>query len=221
MHDSLSVFFLVCFLAAAALSFISLVMGAAHVPLHTTHGLHFGHSGHGLHLGHGSHPPTMNRAGESLSLLNVGTVLAFLAWFGGIGYLLHTLSPLALLLVLALALLAGLAGATLVGLFLVKVLVPAQTPLDSGQYRLEGTPGRVTASIAAGGVGEITYSKAGTRRSDAARSVSDQPIAWGTEVVILGYQRGVAYVEPLDRYLKTPASEVAERLAALERSQEP
>ena len=159
------------------------------------------------------HPGRRARTG---SPINVGSLLAFLIWFGGVGFLLHAFSPLVLLLVILLALLAGLGGAAIIALFLVKVLIPAQTVIDPSQYRLDGTSGRITATIPAGGTGEITYSKAGTRRSDAARSIDEQAVPHGSEVVILGYRRGIAYVQTLDRYLNSPASEVAGRLAALE-----
>jgi hypothetical protein len=205
MLDALGTFYLICFLFGAVFIALSLVTGAAHLPLPGAHSLHLGHAVHG-HAGG-------QRAG---SFLNVGSALAFLLWFGGIGFLLHVLSPLALVLVLLLSLLAGLAGAGAIAFFLFKVLLPAQTVMDSAQYRLDGTPGRITAAIPAGGTGEITYSKAGTRRSDAARSVDGEAIAHGEEVVILTYKRGVAYVQSLKKYLGSSATDIAGRLSALE-----
>jgi hypothetical protein len=153
---------------------------------------------------------------ESISPLNLGSVLAFLAWFGGIGYLLHTLSPLAAILVLPLAVMAGIAGGGVILLFLVRVLLPAQTRIDAGSYKLEGTPARVTATIATGETGEITYAKAGTRRSDAARSIDGQAIARGNEVVILTYRHGIAYVQTMQHYLGTSAAALAGQITALE-----
>src|ERR1700726_3508404 len=135
MGDPLAVFFLVCFLVGTALTVISLAGGVSHVSLPGGHALHFGHVGH-VHPGHGS---------EDASPLNVGSLLAFLAWFGGAGYLLRTLSPLAIILVLFLSIVIGLAGVTLLVLFLFKVLIPAQTFVDPERYRLDGTPGRITA----------------------------------------------------------------------------
>lgn len=210
MVDQLSALFLICCSFGVILSAITWLTGAAHLPILGAHALHIGHA---MHV----HPAAHGSMQETSSPFNLGSVLAFLIWFGGVGFLLHALSALALLLVVVLASLAGLAGAVVIALFLVKVLVPAQTIVDPNQYRLDGTSGRITAAIPAGGTGEITYSKAGTRRSDAARSIDDQALPHGAEVVIMGYRRGVAYVQTLDRYLNSPASEVAGRLAALEK----
>lgn len=223
MLDPLSVFFLICFLVGSGLSILSFVTGAAHISVPGGHALHVGHLGHLGHLAHAGHAgqsTAPGRGAEGVPLFNAGSLLAFLAWFGGIGYLLHTLSPLALLLVLFLSVLAGVLGAFLVLFFFVNVLLPAQTEMDPERYRLDGTQARVTASIRADATGEITYSKAGTRRSDAARSLDGQPIAHGTEVVIVSYNRGIAYVEPLERYLRSPATEMASRLEELSQQQE-
>ncbi len=211
MFDALSTFFLVCFLFGAVLSALSLLSGAAHLPLPGAHALHFGHA---LHLPGPAHGNAPTRG--DMPSINFGSVLAFLAWFGGIAFLLHALSSLALIVVLLLSLLSGLGGAALLALFLIRVLVPAQTIMEPAQYRLDGTTGRITAAIPAGGTGEITYSKAGTRRSDGARSIDGQAIPHGEEVVIVAYERGIAYVQPLQRYLTSSAAEIAARLAALQ-----
>ena len=217
MHGPLSAVFLICFLFGASFTFLSLLSGTAHLSLPGGHGLHLGHLhlGH-LHFGHAAHAGHTTHAGNDASPFNAGSLLAFLAWFGGAGYLLLNLSPLALAIVVLLAILAGLIGAGLIFLFLLKVLMPAQTVLDPETYRLDGTAARITAGIPAGGTGEIIYSKAGTRRSDAARSIDGEPIGRNEEVVILSYNRGIAYVQTLKRYLGSPASEIAERLAALQ-----
>ena len=224
MHDSITGFFLVCFLFGTVLTLLTFVTGTAHLSLPGAHGLHIshvGHIGHVGHLGH-AHPQAQSGGGsgrDSAPVLNLGSALVFLTWFGGVGFLLHALSPLALLLVLIVALLAGLGGAVLIFLFLAKVLLPAQTRLDPEQYRLEGTPVRITAGIPAGGTGEITYTKAGTRRSDAARNIDGDAMPYGEEAVILDYRHGIAYVQTLKRYLNSPASAIAAQLANLDRDQ--
>ncbi len=207
MLDGLGAFYLVCFLFGAVFTTLSLLSGVAHLPLAGGHVLHLGH---GVHV-HGAHAP----GHENSPAFNLGSVLAFLTWFGGVGFLLHTLSPLGLLVVLLLSLAAGFVGGTLIAFFVAGFLWPAQTVMDPAQYRLDGTRGRITAAIPAGGTGEISYSKAGTHRSDAARSLDGQAIPHGTEVVILTYTHGIAYVQPLEQYLTMPAAEVAGRLTAL------
>jgi len=45
-----------------------------------------------------------------------------------------------------------------------------------------------------GGLGEILFSQTGARRCSAARSEDGRSIERGTEVVVIRYERGVAYV---------------------------
>jgi hypothetical protein len=198
-------FFLVCFLFGAGLSLLSLLSGTAHLPITGFHALHLGH------LPHGS-ASTAQRP----SPLNLSAILAFLIWFGGAGFLLTSFSPLGLVLVLLLATLAGLIGGAIILTLFTKVLLPAQTFVDPETYRREGTPGRVTAAIPPEGVGEITYSKAGTRRSDAARSIDGAPLPHGEEIVILAYRRGVAYVQTMNKYLNSSAADIASELASID-----
>lgn len=214
VHDTLGGVFLICFLFGAVFTFISLLTGTAHLSLPGGHGFHLAHTGGGAPAVHGGHGARFGRP-NSASFVNAGSVLAFLTWFGGAGYLLHELSPLALVAVIILASLAGIAGAAVIGVFLFKVLLPAQTFVDPDDYRLEGVAGRVTVSIARNSTGEITYSRAGTRRSDAARSIDGAPIARNEEVVILAYKRGIAHVQTTAKYLASSAKDIGIQLAAL------
>jgi hypothetical protein len=65
---------------------------------------------------------------------------------------------------------------------------------------MEGTVARVTIPIQDGRVGEIVFTREGARRSEGARSATGEPIARGTEVVIVRYDAGLAYVEPWATY---------------------
>ncbi len=70
---------------------------------------------------------------------------------------------------------------------------------------MDGVVARVTDEIRPdGGIGEIIFSQIGTRRSAAARSETGLPIPRGTEVVVLRYIRGVAFVAPLNELLQSP-----------------
>lgn len=132
---------------------------------------------------------------------NLSTVLGFIAWFGGIGYLVkHGLGGPAVLSVIA-AMLGGSVGAVIVYTLLVKLIAPSDRPLDPKDYELPGTLGRVTSSIRPGGVGEMVFEQQGTRQVIAARSVDGQAIGRNAEVVILRTQSGVAYVQPWDDLL--------------------
>ncbi len=140
-----------------------------------------------------------------LPLLNAAPVLALVTWLGATGYLLLRVTTWPLVAVSAAALLAGVAAALLMAAFLQKVL-SGERVMDPREYRLEGTLARVTVSIPAGGTGEIVFTKAGRRRSEAARSLDGQPIARGTEVVIMRYARGVAGVQPWEALMASTAA---------------
>ena len=191
-------FYLVCFLVGFILSAVSFLFGAAH--------LHFPHHGGGahLHFGHGHghvHAHGHGHAGAKgtdFSFFNFGTGAAFLAWFGGAGFLLSRYSPVWVWLGLGLAILSGLAGAAVVFWFVAKVLMASERDLDPADYDPIGALGRLSSPVRAGGTGEMIYSQQGSRRSIAARSDDGVPIPKGTEVVITRYEKGIAYVRRWD-----------------------
>ena len=141
---------------------------------------------------------------QTLPILNASSLLAFLTWFGAAGYLLTRFAGWPLGVALGGGLIAGALGALAVALFLRKVLAGEQV-MDPRAYRLEGTVARVTVTIPANGAGEIVFTKAGARRSEAARSLSGRPAGRDTEVVILDYEHGVATVQPWAEFVATNA----------------
>jgi membrane protein implicated in regulation of membrane protease activity len=157
--------------------------GALHAAGHE--GLHGGQDASDEHAG-GSH----------VSPFNVSTVMAFLTWFGGAGYILRVYEGVTGVFSVTVATLAGLVGGTVIFFFLARVLLPGQRFLNPADYRMEGTVATVTMPIEPGQTGEIIYTQGGTRHSDGARSADGKPIEHGTEVVIVRYERGIAYVEP-------------------------
>ena len=182
--------FLVCFWLGFSLSAISWLLGAF-LP-HMPHAPHFAHGPRGAHLphAHGGHL----RGGGPPSAINFSTATAFLAWFGGAGYLLTRYTRVWPLVALALAAGVGGAGASLVFWFMAKVLWSPNENLDPDDYELVGLLGVVSSPIREGGTGEILFSQAGARRVAGARSDDGQAIAKGVEVVITRYQDGLAYV---------------------------
>jgi len=132
--------------------------------------------------------------GSDVSVFNFVTLTAFLAWFGGTGYLLTRYSGLWVGFGLLLSVVSGLAGGGVVFLFLTKVLMSHEGNMDPADYEMAGVLGRVSVSIRAGGTGEIIYSQVGTRRVCGARSEDSSAIAKGTEVVVTRYDKGIAYV---------------------------
>jgi hypothetical protein len=126
--------------------------------------------------------------------VNFGTVAAFLAWFGGTGYLLTRYSNIWALAALAIASLSGLAGAAAVFWFLVKVLLADEKEIDPLDYDMIGVLGNVSSTVREGGIGEMIFSQAGTRRAAAIRGENGEAIAKGVEVVVTRYEKGIAYV---------------------------
>lgn len=161
-----------------------------------------------LHLPGGIHVHTGSHGGRGGTYLNFGTITAFLAWFGGTGYLLTRYSSLWAFLAMLLSIVSGVAGASIVFWLLFKVLAADDKPLDPADYEMVGVLGSISSTIREGGVGEIIFSQQGVRRAAAARSESGQPIARGTEVVVTGYTRGVAYVRPWDELSRMDSAEV-------------
>ena len=175
-------FYLVCFVVGLFLSVLMFLAGGVHIHLPGIHG-HFG-IGHGAGTGHGA----------QVGAVNPLTLTAFLAWFGGTGYLLSRHSSLAYAAALIVAVLAGTGGAAIIYLFLAKVLTSPDEALDPADFDMVGVLGKLSVRIREGGTGEIIYSQAGTRRVCGARSEDGSAILKGTEVVVTRYENGIAYV---------------------------
>jgi hypothetical protein len=177
--------YLICFIVGFTLSLISALGGFIHMP--------HGHHGH-LHLSHGHG----HAAGADVSPFSFSTITAFLAWFGGIGYLLTKFSGVWFWLAFLLAVGGGVLGGSLVFLFLVKVLLVNDKPLNPADYDMIGVLGHLSSPIREGGTGEMSFSQAGARRSAAARSDDGTAISTGADVVVTRYDKGVAYVRRWD-----------------------
>jgi membrane protein implicated in regulation of membrane protease activity len=185
--------FLVCFAFGALFTLVSVVLGVG------GHGAaHIGHGHGGGHIGH-PHAESGDRFG-GLPLLSVSSIVGALTWFGAAGYLLLRLGDWALPAVVLGALLAGGVGWYLIARFLGLVL-SGEREMDPADYRLEGTVGQVTVPIPAGGTGEVVFSKAGSRRSEAARAIGGVSIPRGSEVVITTYVDGFATVQPWSEFI--------------------
>ena len=181
--------FLGCFVIGFVLSALSFALGAMHAQFHVH--APWGHYVHG-HMLHGLHGAHVHA--HSIGPINAATVTAFLAWFGGTGYLLTRYSSVWFVLGLGMALGSGLVGASIVFLFLSKVLISEEENMDPADYDMVGVLGRTSIPVREGGTGEIIYSQAGTRRTCGARSEDGVAIAKGVEVVVTRYERGIAYV---------------------------
>jgi membrane protein implicated in regulation of membrane protease activity len=179
-------FYLICFIVGLVLSVLTVIGGFGH--------LHLGH----LHIGHTAHAHTQGGS-HGLSAVNGFSITAFLCWFGGAGYLLHHSGFFGASLVLLLAMISGVAGAALLWAVLFKLLLPRERVLNLEDTEMTGVLAHISDSIRDGnGIGEIIFSQTGARRAAAARSEDGSAIERGTEVVVIRYERGIAYVRRWD-----------------------
>jgi len=192
-------FYLACFLVGFLLSALAFLAGTGHMHIphvHIPH-VHIPHAHvpmqHGIHIPRGQVPRGGGGHGE-VPWLNFGTVSAFLAWFGGAGYLLEHYYHVWYFLAFAVATFCGLGAAAVVFVFLAKVLMAHEAPLDPADYDMIGVLGHLSIRIRDGGTGEMVFSQEGTRHVAGARSEDGAAIPKGAEVVVTRYEKGIAYV---------------------------
>jgi len=202
-------FYLVCFAVGFLLSAISFVAGGLHLHLHLPH-LPHGGIGHVHTGGFGTHAGTAGaqagapasgggaKSGADVSPFNFITLTAFLAWFGGTGFLITRFAHVWFAMGLLMATGAGLVGGGVVFMFLSRVLTSPEENMDAADYEMAGVLGRTSLPIRESGTGEIIYSQAGTRRTCGARSEDGSAIEKGIEVVVTKYEKGIAYVRRWD-----------------------
>ena len=213
--------FLLCFVVGALWSLASLLLGGFHLghsgAAHVGHA-HVGHV-HG-HAGHG--PAKFGRGTPSQSgnlswlgaMANPSCVAVYLAWFGGVGYLLMRHTGLAFWLNLVIAIALGLFGAWMLAAFL-RFLQSREQPLDPADYDMVGTLGRVSSAIRPNGVGEVIYLRDGARRPLCARSEDGVEIRREEEVIVTRFEKGIAYVRTWEAM--TQPAKVAEMPGTLQK----
>src|SRR5262245_42127300 len=113
--------YLFCFAAGFLFSLVGILGGGAHFHVHGHHV-----PAGGQHVG-ASHSVSGRAV---MSPFNPVTMAAFLAWFGGVGFLLTRYSSLWVVPALAIAAASGVVGAGALFLFLTRVLVSADENLD-------------------------------------------------------------------------------------------
>ncbi len=199
-------FYLFCFLVGFFLSVLSFLAGAVHIqlPFKMSFPFHGGHHGGithgGVHGSHGSHGA--QQTGMHVSWFNASSVTAFLAWFGGTGYILTRNAHIAVMLALSIASAAGIVGAWLIFVFLLKLLRSGNSEMLDIDFRMEGAVGTVTMPIQSDGIGEIVYLLGGVRRSSGARSEDGRAIEKGAEIAVVRYDKGIAYVRRWEEFTK-------------------
>ena len=167
---SWSDFYLICFLVGFSFSVISFLAGAVH--LHLPFKMHFPFHGahHVGHFGHHAASGASAKAGAHLSWFNAFTVMAFLAWFGGTGYILTKQSHLVAFASLSIAVAAGLFAGWVVFRLMARLMKETGEMFD-WDYRHEGAVGTVSIGIRPNGTGEVIFEQHGVRRSAGAHVV--------------------------------------------------
>ncbi len=199
-------FYLICFAVGFSFSLLSFLAGGLRWHLHLPHFSRVHVAPH-VHASPGTAPGGHAQPGPAtdgnavahghtgnVSPFNFITLAAFLAWFGGSGYLLNRYSGIWFVSGLGLSVFTGLVGGGIVFLFLTRVLISREEIMDPADYEMVGVLGRVSVSIRESGTGEIIYSQAGTRRTCGARCENGNAVAKGSEVVVTRYEKGIAYV---------------------------
>lgn len=187
--------FLGCFVIGFVLSALSVAFGVVDAHVHFPWETHIHVNGvHGVHA-------------HAMGPINFATLTAFVAWFGGAGYLLTTEFRWLALPAIGLSIVAGLAGAGVVFLLMAKVLWSPNENMQSVDYHMVGVLGRLSQPIREGGIGELIYSHGGARKSCGARSANGQAIEKGAEVVVTTYDRGIATVTRWSDLARTSDSE--------------
>jgi membrane protein implicated in regulation of membrane protease activity len=172
-------FYLICFAVGGGFSLMALMGNTFHAPH--------------LHLHHGG--------AKGGGVFNMGTLAAFLLWFGAAGYLITRFESWWFVWGLVLSGVLGLIGASLVFYFIAKVLMRGDIPLDPADYEMVGVLGRVSSPVREGGTGEMTYSQQGQRSAAPIRSETGHPIPKGAEVIVTRYEKGIAYVRGFDEMI--------------------
>lgn len=190
VNDALDAILLGAFFFGLLFTVGSLLLGVADIDF-----------GHESDVGHGADAGVDHGGWHFSGLFNVSSILAFITWFGGVGYIARNGFDLWAPLAVLIGLLGGLAGAAVISWFLIKVLRENSRELDPRDWNQVGAIGRVTSSIRPSGFGEVVYEQQGVRQVSAARAEGDRAIARDTEVVIMRVERGVAYVQPFDELL--------------------
>ena len=173
--------FLGCFVVGFLLSALSFAFGVV-----DTH-VHFPWEPHVPATFHGGH-------GVAVGPINFATLTAFVAWFGGAGYLLTTEFRWFAVPAFIASVFVGLAGAAIVFWLMAHVLWSPHENMQSADYRMVGVLGRLSQPIREGGIGEVIYTQGRARKSCGARSDDGRAIEKGSEVVVTGYERGIAMV---------------------------
>ena len=206
-QGDLETFFLVCFGVGFVLSLLSFVAGSLHFHLPGKwHLPHFGHHGP-VHVGHGgghAHVGHAHAGGGEIDLMQISpfnfpSIMAFLSWFGAVGFLTLHHYRFGVWMSLVASIVGGMAGGWIVYRFLRKMM-SYDGAIDPADYHMEGALGTLEIGIRAGGTGEMVYVQGGARKTCAARAEDGSVIEKGSEVAVQRFADGIAYVKKWEEF---------------------
>ena len=146
--------------------------------------------------GPASREALMSASSAISARFHLTAVAPFATAFGGVGYLVtrySTLGPVARLVIAAAAGALAAAGAIVT---VARWAIPAaRRDIPDERYLWQGLPAQVTSPIGATNAGRIIIEVDGTRHAVLAVSLTGDPIAEGSDVVIERIENGTAFVE--------------------------
>ncbi|WP_059104214.1 hypothetical protein [Shouchella shacheensis] len=128
-------------------------------------------------------------------------ILSFITFLSAGGYLLERFSSMNSFVIVGISALLSLA---LVSVLHVFVLTPLANAEESNTYSdedLQGRRGEVILSIPKDGFGEVVLREDSGTIAKTAASFEGEPIAAGTNVLVIEVKQGVAYVAAKDTFL--------------------
>jgi hypothetical protein len=153
-----------------------------------------------------------------LGSLNLYGLLVLLLIFGLLGFLLHNVANVGPELSFIFALVVGAGCAMFVSALLSRLFFERMVgALGAESSQLEGRLGKVSMGVRPGGIGEVIFTNTqGGRQSMGARSADGEAIPVDTEVVILGSEKGIATVQPWDRFMADVRAGTAAQLQPID-----
>lgn len=179
--------FVASFFFGLFFTLLTALLGASHL------------GGDGLHL----HPDVGSDAHLAWfpAQLNLTALMTFFTWFGATGWLMLRFAPFGWPGALVAAVPAGMVGYTIIASFY-GMLRRSGKAARAEDYVLAGTVARVTVPAGENGVGEIVFMLQGVQRVEGARTSDGLPLAKGVEVVITGFERGLAVVQDARTFIQ-------------------
>ncbi|MGE5474348.1 MAG: hypothetical protein ACM3UU_09025 [Ignavibacteriales bacterium] len=147
----------------------------------------FGHDGIDSHdIGHGGT--------DGISPLKPIVIATFITLFGGFGTIGHFMSNMAAIFVFSFALIMGLAGAAAIFYLVVVPMYKCQSNSVISNESITNTIADVITPIPSDGLGEVAYIAGGSKYTSPAKSLNQEEIPKGRQVVIVDIKENIAEV---------------------------